>query len=216
MVSPRLLAFAILLAAGGATTLAWWSSPRRPTPLRARPTPRPAPVASRPTPLAPRQTPTAAAPYVIKRVLDTHGPIAFGRWFWDEADVPAGPILITVDTGAEVLSVFRGGYEIGTTAVIYGADHKPTPLGVFPILAKYARHFSSTYGGAPMPYTLRLTNDGVSIHGSAIDASYATHGCIGVPKDFARKLFGAVKIGDRVVVTRGEQLAVGGTVTAVH
>ena len=212
MIAPRHFAWAILLAAGvaAAAVVATSGAPEKPAPrpvVRRNVAPRPAP---RPTP-----SPAAAQPYVIKRVLDTGGPIRFGKWFWDEAGVPAGPILITVDTAAEVLSVFRGGYEIGTAAVIYGADHKPTPLGVFPILAKYEKHVSRTYGNAPMPYTLRLTGDGVSIHGSKIAASYATHGCVGLPVDFARKLFGAVKVGDKVVVTRGEQLTLGEGVAAL-
>ena len=157
---------------------------------------------------------TTPSPTVIRRVLDTHGPIRFGTWFWDEAGVPAGPIVITVDTKASVLSIFRAGYEIGTTAVIYGDDGMPTPLGVFPITQKDAHHVSNLYH-APMPYMQRLTNDGVSIHGSPIAADYATHGCIGVPVDFARKLFGATRIGDRVIVTRGETLSAGEPIKAI-
>lgn len=172
------------------------------------------PARARPVPPRPAATPTSS-PYVIRRVLDTGGPIAYGRWFWDEKGVPDGPVVVTVDTAAEVLSVFRAGFEIGTTAVIYGADQKPTPLGVFPVLQKDADHISNLYD-APMPFMLRLTNDGVSIHGSKISADYATHGCIGVPLAFARKLFAAVKLGDKVVVTRGETLAQGQAVGAIR
>lgn len=150
---------------------------------------------------------------VIKRVLDTGGPIRFGKWFWDDTGVPAGPVIVTVDLQAEVLSIFRGGYEIGTAAVIFGADHMPTPLGVFPITQKDAHHVSNLYD-APMPYMLRLTNDGVSIHGSEVAWDAATHGCIGVPTPFAKKLFGAVRLGDRVIVTRGRMIATGDPITA--
>jgi lipoprotein-anchoring transpeptidase ErfK/SrfK len=151
---------------------------------------------------------------VIKRILDTGGPIGFGKWFWDDKDVPAGPITITVDLQAEVLSIFRGGYEIGTAAVIFGADGMPTPLGVFPITQKDADHHSNLYGGAPMPYMLRLTNDGVSIHGSEVAWDAATHGCIGVPTPFAKKLFGATRLGDRVIITRGKMIGAGQPITA--
>ena len=139
-------------------------------------------------------------PLVIHRVLDTGGPIRYGTWFWDESGVPAGPLTITVDLKASVLSVFRGGYEIGTTAVIYGADDRETPLGTFPILQKDRHHVSNLYN-APMPYMLRLTGDGVSIHASEIAADYATHGCIGVPADFAKRLFSVAQLGDHVIVT---------------
>jgi hypothetical protein len=153
-----------------------------------------------------------ASDLVIRRVLDTGGPIGFGKWFWDDKGVPAGPVIITVDLQAEVLSIFRGGYEIGTAAVIFGADHMPTPLGVFPITQKDAHHVSNLYQ-APMPYMLRLTNDGISIHGSEVAWDAATHGCIGVPTAFARKLFGATKLGDRVIVTRGRMVAAGQSLT---
>jgi lipoprotein-anchoring transpeptidase ErfK/SrfK len=51
-----------------------------------------------------------------------------------------------------------------------------------------------------MPYTLRLTNDGVSIHASDVRYGAATHGCIGVPLAFAQRLFNAAHVGDEVTV----------------
>ena len=54
-----------------------------------------------------------------------------------------------------------------------------------------------------MPYTLKLTLDGVSIHGSNVRDGYATHGCIGVPVDFAAKLFQAASTGDEVIISAG-------------
>jgi len=167
--------------------------------------------AARPAPAAKRSSPPPTAPEVepgmtLKRVLDTGGPIRFGDWFWDEKGVPQGPVVITIDLDAQVLSIFRDGYEIGTAAIIYGADEKPTPLGTFPILQKDADHVSTIYTGAPMPYMLRLTWDGVSIHGAPIDPHYATHGCIGVPKPFARLLFGAASLGDKVIITKGKMM----------
>jgi lipoprotein-anchoring transpeptidase ErfK/SrfK len=144
--------------------------------------------------------------FVIKRVLPIKGPIKYGEWHWDEAGVPAGPIVITVDLEARVLSVFRNGYEIGATAVLLGTTDKPTPLGVFPIIWKKADHYSSIYDGAPMPYTQRLTNDGVAIHGTLVEKGYASHGCVGVPDPFAKKLFGITRLGDKVYITRGKML----------
>ena len=111
--------------------------------------------------------------FVIKRILPISGPIRYGEWHWDEAGVPDGPLVITVDLEARVLSVFRGGYEIGATAVLLGTQEKPTPLGIFPIMMKKAMHYSSIYDGAPMPYTLRLTNDGVAIHGTTVERGLA-------------------------------------------
>lgn len=46
---------------------------------------------------------------------------------------------------------------------------------------------------------------------STPDVQYgnATHGCIGVPTGFARKLFNATRIGDRVIVTNGKTMTLG-------
>ena len=146
---------------------------------------------------------------VVRSVLPIAGPFRHGDYVWDESRAPAtGPIIITVDLKAQTLSVFRYGHEIGAAVIIYGADDKPSPLGAFPITQKDADHYSRTYGGAPMPYMLRLTNDGVAIHGSDVQWGNATHGCIGVPKAFARKLFGVARLGDLVIITNGKMLDV--------
>ena len=48
--------------------------------------------------------------FVIKRILPIKGAIKYGEWHWDEAGVPDGPMVITVDLDARVLSAWRGGY----------------------------------------------------------------------------------------------------------
>ncbi|WP_159977503.1 MULTISPECIES: L,D-transpeptidase family protein [unclassified Novosphingobium] len=164
----------------------------------------PPPVAARPAP-----TPGKDEPFVIKRILPISGAIKYGEWHWDDKNVPAGPIVVTVDLEARVLSVFRSGYEIGATAVLLGTDDKPTPLGVFPITQKDKDHVSNIYTGAPMPYMQRLTNDGITLHGSDVALGYASHGCVGMPNDFAAKLFSTTKLGDKVYITRGKQVGMG-------
>lgn len=146
--------------------------------------------------------------FVIKRILPIDGPIKYGEWHWDEDDVPAGPLVITVDLEARVISVFRDGYEIGAAAVLLGTDDYPTPLGVFPILEKKKDNISSIYN-VPMPYTLRLTWDGISIHSSEVENGFASHGCVGTPDGFAAKLFALASVGDKVIVTRGETAGIG-------
>lgn len=147
--------------------------------------------------------------FVVKRILPIEGPIKYGEWHWDDKGVPSGPLVVTVDLDARIISVFRGGYEIGTAAVLLGTQEHPTPLGTFPILTKEKDNVSEKYDNAPMPYTLRLTWDGVAIHGSQVENGYASHGCVGTPNDFAAKLFAIAKKGDKVIITRGETLGMG-------
>lgn len=135
----------------------------------------------------------------IKSLLEVKAPLHFGDYAWNDTAIPAGPTWIRVDLGAQLISVFRGVHEIGTAVIVYGGDNKETPIGTLHILGKARDHQSSIYE-AEMPYTLRLTDDGVSIHGSNVRWGAATHGCIGVPLAFAERLFRATAVGDEVVI----------------
>ena len=138
----------------------------------------------------------------VHTVLDVGQPLGPGDYVWDTDEVPAGPTRIVVDLAKRRLYVYRAGVEIGRSYIVIGPPEQPTPTGRFPILQKHADHYSSTYGGAPMPYMLRLTWGGVAIHGSAVEEDWVTHGCIGVPTAFARILYAHAKVGDQVIVTR--------------
>lgn len=139
---------------------------------------------------------------VVHTVLDVGRALGPGDYVWDEDDVPPGPARIVVDLTKRRLYVYRSGVEIARSYIVVGPPEQPTPTGRFPILQKDADHYSSTYGGAPMPYMLRLTWGGVAIHGSPVEEDWVTHGCIGVPTAFARILFAHARKGDEVVVTR--------------
>lgn len=155
----------------------------------------------------------AKRPFTIKRILPIEGPIKYGEWHWDDADVPEGPLLITVDLEARTISIFRDGYEIGAAAVMLGTDEHPTPTGTFPILTKERDNVSEKYGNAPMPWTLRLTWDGIAIHGGAeVENGYASHGCVAIPDGLASKLFEVAKKGDKVVITDGRRIGMGDSI----
>jgi hypothetical protein len=209
---------AIVLPVGGALIAAMDRAPGTPPPAASppaatapKPAPRPhrAPVhvaASAPAPVltpAPRSDTTLANLHIVRELQIPHW-LRPGQFVWNDDGVPPGDMIVVVNIRARVLSVYRGGIEIGRSSLIYGADTKPTPIGTFPILQKDADHWSSTYD-APMPHMLRLTRDGVALHGSrglADDA--ATHGCVGLPPEFAGLLFDVMKVGDPVIVARGE------------
>lgn len=170
-------------------------------------------VAAAPQSQAPSPAPSPADErFVIKRILPISGPIKYGEWHWDDKDVPAGPIVVTVDLDARVISVFRNGYEIGAAAVLLGSQEKPTPEGVYPITEKRRHHVSNLYD-APMPYMQRLTNDGITLHATKVEWGYASHGCIGMPEEFAAKVFQTTQLGDKVYITRGKTASMGDSLT---
>jgi hypothetical protein len=173
-----------------------------------RPAAAPPPAAPHPAPGTRLNYPAGHAPRLslpggrtetIRSVLNIGARMPYGTAVWDEAGVPQGPVWIRVDLEHQLLSVFRAGHEIGTAVILYGAGDKPSPTGTFPVLQK-ARDYHSRSYDAPMPYMLRLTADGVAIHGSEVRPGAATHGCIGVPTAFARRLFSQIGLGDRVVI----------------
>ena len=135
----------------------------------------------------------------IKSLLAIKTPLQFGEYVWDDKAIPDGPTWIRVDLRSQLISVFRAGHEIGTAVIVYGGENKETPIGKLHVRSKARDHQSSLYD-AQMPYTLRLTDDGVSIHGSSIRGGAATHGCIGVPVPFAKHLFEAAAVGDEVLI----------------
>jgi lipoprotein-anchoring transpeptidase ErfK/SrfK len=158
----------------------------------AKPAPQPEP--------SPQVVKASAPAFPVKSVLQPDERLDHGEYVWEPKGVPAGPTAIVVDLAAQILYVYRGGVEIGRAAILYGADDKPTPTGTFQILEKKRHHVSNLYG-APMPYMMRLTWDGVAIHGSEVEWGSATHGCVGVPSEFAALLFEEAMRGDPVLVT---------------
>lgn len=155
--------------------------------------------------------------YAVMRTMKFAVPIKFGDWAWNETGAPLnGLVLITVDIKSESLAVFRDGHQIGATRIIYGDDDKPTPIGVFPITQKNANHRSNIFVNAPMPYMLRMTNDGISIHGTDhVKPIYATNGCIGIPNGFAKRLFGVASLGDRIVVSKAKMIRAGDVIPTI-
>jgi hypothetical protein len=140
-----------------------------------------------------------AGEHAVVSMLDVRGPMTFGDFVWNDEGVPSGPVWVRIDLSIQLISVFRGGHEIGTAVILYGGNGKPTPAGDFTVLQKAADYHSRTYDAA-MPYMVRLTKDGVAIHASNVREGWATHGCIGVPREFAHRLYDAVKLGERVSI----------------
>lgn len=125
--------------------------------------------------------------------------MAHGSWSWDDTGVPAGRVTVRVDLDRQLVSVFQGPHEIGAAVVVYGTEGKETPRGKLPILGKTRDYHSITYD-APMPFSLWLREDGVALHGSSVRMGRATNGCIGVPVEFAGKLFEVADTGDIIEV----------------
>lgn len=142
-------------------------------------------------------------PAGVKSVLAVTKTLKHGDFVWDDQGIPQGPVHVWVDLRRQTISVFRAGHEIGSSIIVYGAHEKQTPLGTFEILSKH-RHYRSRSYDAEMPYTLFITTDGVALHSSVLQPRHATHGCVGLPDEFARRLFELADVGAVVDITRSD------------
>ncbi|MEO4044451.1 L,D-transpeptidase family protein [Hoeflea sp. CAU 1731] len=116
------------------------------------------------------------------------------------------PILLIVSLDKQTIRVFSGDKLVKTSNVSSGKDGHRTPTGVFSILEKRRHHKSNIYSQAPMPYMQRLTWSGVALHESdSVPDQPASHGCVRLPEEFARQLFGYTDIGAHVIIVGEEK-----------
>lgn len=162
-----------------------------------------------------------SSPVELARQADKLKP---GQWVWAPRIAPQGPMLVFVDLSKQLATVYRNGVRIGVSTVSTGKPGHETPTGVFTILQKDARHRSSLYHNAPMPFQQRLTWDGVALHAGGLPGYPESHGCVHLPYAFAKLLFDATGRSTTVVIAgdalhpvetgRGEVLAPSGAVAA--
>ena len=130
-----------------------------------------------------------------------------GQYVWDANSASSGPLLLTIDLTAQRAMVYRDGVLIAASAISTGSMGRETPTGVFTILEKKVMHRSITYDDAPMPYMQRLTSKGIAIHAGDLPGYPASHGCIRLPNDFAKRLYGVTDLGTQVMITDDGEIA---------
>jgi hypothetical protein len=128
-----------------------------------------------------------------------------GQWLLYPQIAPNGPVLVYVDLGRQLATVYRNGVRIGVSTISSGKDGYSTPTGVFTILEKDKDHRSRTYDNAPMPYQQRLTWKGVALHAGNLPGYPASHGCVRLPMEFAKRLFQVTPMGGTVVIAGGHE-----------
>jgi hypothetical protein len=123
------------------------------------------------------------------------------QYIWNPDASPNGPVGIIVDLTNQTLYVYRNGKQIARSAVSTGIKKHPTAPGSYTILTKNLTYHSEKYHEASMPFMERLTWDGMAIHGGNNPGKPSSHGCIHVPLDFAKKLYGITNKGDTVLIS---------------
>ena len=130
-----------------------------------------------------------------------------GQYVWDAKSPSRGPLFLTIELRGQRLMVYRDGVLVGASAISTGTMGRETPTGVFTILEKKVMHRSTTYDNAPMPYMQRLTSKGIAIHAGDLPGYPASHGCIRLPNEFAKLLYGVTEVGTPVMITDNAEIA---------
>jgi hypothetical protein len=123
-----------------------------------------------------------------------------GEYVWEPERAPEGPLLIVASVTEQVAYVYRNGIRIARSSVSTGRPGHPTPTGVFTILEKEVHHTSSIYKGAEMPYMERVTWGGIALHAGDLPGYPDSHGCVRLPLEFSKLLFGVTMKGATVII----------------
>ncbi len=130
-----------------------------------------------------------------------HGAESEKRQKAQEPVPPAGPLFFVISTNKQHISVYGSNGLYARSPVSTGRPDHPTPHGIFSIIGKERYHHSNIYSGAPMPYMQRITWSGVAMHEGVLPGYAASHGCVRMPGEFARRLFGYTQGNERVVIS---------------
>ena len=123
-----------------------------------------------------------------------------GEYVWEPERAPEGPLLIVASITEQVAYVYRNGIRIARSSCSTGRPGHPTPTGVFTILEKEVHHESTIYNGAEMPYMERVTWGGIALHAGDLPGYPDSHGCIRLPLEFSKLLFGVTMKGATVII----------------
>ena len=129
-----------------------------------------------------------------------------GEYQWLDSKPAPGTLIVVVSLEAQRAYVYRNGQRIATSTISSGRPGRETPTGVYPILAKEKMHHSNLYDDAAMPFMQRLTWDGVAMHAGRIPGHAASHGCVRLPKNFARDLYSLTERGQTVVISEDDSV----------
>jgi hypothetical protein len=123
-----------------------------------------------------------------------------GQYLWRDVPKDAGPERVVIGLSDQVAYLYRGDTLVAVAKTSTGRDSKPTPTGIFSVLDKRPFYRSKKYDNAPMPWMQRIDQYGVALHGGYNPGYPASHGCIRLPVEFAKKLYAVTDIGTPVYV----------------
>ena len=108
-------------------------------------------------------------------------------------------LRVEISLAKQNMAVIKDGVTVFTTQCSTGREGFTTPPGQYVITDKERDHRSTIYK-VPMPYFMRLSCRDFGMHGGVVPAYPASHGCIRLPSEAARKLFVEIPVGTVVMI----------------
>jgi hypothetical protein len=159
------------------------------------------PTSAAPTAQLPYEWTNGHAPRATKEAKALFGSLAMkpGQYRW-AATIPNAPAKVVIDRMQQLMFVYKGDALVGVSTISSGKKGKETPLGYWKVFRKRVNGFSRKYDNAPMPYMQMYDEMGIAFHGGALPGYPASRGCVRLPIEFAKKLYGLTQMGTEVVI----------------
>ncbi|MEX2579628.1 MAG: ankyrin repeat domain-containing protein [Verrucomicrobiales bacterium] len=109
------------------------------------------------------------------------------------------PRKVVIDISSQRATLYENGVATYSTRCSTGKSGYGTPTGEYVISDRHRHHNSSIYGSS-MPYFQRFSFSAFGLHEGYVPNYPASHGCIRVPHNAARHLFGKLEVGDLAVI----------------
>ena len=110
-------------------------------------------------------------------------------------------IMAIVSIKSQKVTIYDADGWILSAPVSTGTKGRETPAGVFAVVEKNKDHRSNMYDDAWMPNMLRITWNGIALHGGPLPGYPASHGCVRMPFGFAEKLFDKMRMNTRIIIS---------------
>jgi ankyrin repeat protein len=108
-------------------------------------------------------------------------------------------LRVEISLALQHAALVKNGVPIYTTQISTGRAGFGTPIGEFVVTDKERDHRSTIYK-VPMPFFMRLSCLDFGLHEGVVPRYPASHGCIRLPAEAARRLFGEVPVGTVVTI----------------
>ena len=122
-----------------------------------------------------------------------------GQYLWRKGSFSGEPRVV-VGLADQLAYLYRGGDLVAVASISSGTDKNPTPKGIFEVRLKKPMHRSIKYDNAPMPFMQMFDQYGTALHAGHNPGYPASHGCVRLPSEFAKKLYSVTDVGATVMI----------------